>query len=260
MVRKCITLVLTALCISISAEAQNFSVDDTVTEYPHKGTYYHNKFEGRKTANGEIFDQNLFTAAHWKIKLGTYVLVTNQNTGLQVIVRVNDRCPKRGVFDMSHRAANSIGIKGMQPVRIRILPDGYEERWAAQDAMFDSVYSKFRTGEANKQQEPQKTSKTTHNQTHRKDNKAAKLPSLPPASTSANERYNVALGEVASHSEVFEIIRRLPQAYQEKALLDSVDSGGISVMLELNLTKEKAQELQRTLKTSFPDCRIVPSR
>ena len=99
-----------------SISAQNYSSNDTVTEYPNKGTYYNDKFEGRKTASGEIFDQNAFTAAHWRIKLGTYILVTNQNTGLQVIVKVNDRCPKHGVIDLSHRAATAIGIRGCQPV------------------------------------------------------------------------------------------------------------------------------------------------
>ncbi len=95
----------------LTVAGQNYDVNDTVTEYLLKGTYYHNKFEGRKTACGEIFDQNLFTAAHWKIKMGTYVMVTNRNSGLQVIVKINDRCPKHGVLDMTHRAANAIGIR-----------------------------------------------------------------------------------------------------------------------------------------------------
>ena len=114
------------------AMAQNYAVTDTVTEYHNKGTFYHDRFEGRKTANGEIFDQNKFTAAHWKIKLGTMVMVTNRNTGLQVIVRVNDRCPKRGVFDLSHRAATAIGIKGCQPERdIRVHAEGRDPHVAS---------------------------------------------------------------------------------------------------------------------------------
>ena len=70
-------LTLTALFALSTAvvQAQNYSSEDTVTEYPNKGTYYHDRFVGRKTSSGEIFDQNLFTAAHWKIKFGTLVLV-----------------------------------------------------------------------------------------------------------------------------------------------------------------------------------------
>ena len=142
MVKSRLLLALLAL-LALPLAAQNYDYRDTLTEYPNRGTWYNNRFEGHKTASGEVFDQNKFTAAHWRIKLGTYVLVTNANTGLQVIVRVNDRCPKRGVFDMSHRAANAIGIRGSQPVTIRCLGPGYEQRWAEQDALFDSVYSRY---------------------------------------------------------------------------------------------------------------------
>ena len=134
------------MALPLGSRAQSYDVNDTVTEYPMKGTFYHNKFEGRKTASGEIFDQNLFTAAHWKIKKGTYVLVTNRNTGLQVIVKINDRCPRRGVLDMTRRAAHAIGIRGCQPVTVRILPEGYEKICEEQDAKFDSVPSRFATG------------------------------------------------------------------------------------------------------------------
>ena len=65
MVKKIVAIIMLALC-PLWAAAQNYAVTDTVTEYPNKGTFYHDRFEGRKTANGEIFDQNKFTAAHWK--------------------------------------------------------------------------------------------------------------------------------------------------------------------------------------------------
>ena len=129
-----------------SLHAQKYSPDDTVTEYSMRGTMYHNKFEGRKTANGEIFNHNLFSAAHRKFKFGTLLLVTNKNTGLSVIVKVNDRCPKKTVLDMTRRAAYGIGIKGCQPVIVRVLSPTYEEEWAAQDEKYDSVASRFATG------------------------------------------------------------------------------------------------------------------
>lgn len=130
------------LCIAfVPRLAAQGRFNDTVTEYPMKGTIYHNLFEGRKTSSGEIFNQNLFTAAHRRIKLGTLVMVTNKRTGKQVIVKINDRCPKSGVLDMTRRAAHSIGIKGCQPVTVRILPDSYEPLRAAQDQWCDSVYS-----------------------------------------------------------------------------------------------------------------------
>jgi rare lipoprotein A len=44
-------------------------------------SFYHDKFEGRKTATGEVFDNENFTAASNHFKLGTYVKVTNQSNG-----------------------------------------------------------------------------------------------------------------------------------------------------------------------------------
>lgn len=161
MVRALTFLLL--LLAGVTVSAQKFSSTDTVTRYSLKGTIYHNKFEGRKTANGEIFNHNLFTAAHRKFKFGTLLLVTNKNTGLSVIVKVNDRCPKKMVLDMTRRAAYGIGIKGCQPVKVRVLPPTYEEVWASQDALFDSVASRFATGKyaLNKQSKGKKTKKST---------------------------------------------------------------------------------------------------
>lgn len=249
-------LIIIAILLPLGMRGQNYSIDDTITEYPNKGTYYHNKFEGRKTSNGEIFDQNLFTAAHWKIKFGTYVMVTNQNTGLQVIVRVNDRCPKRGVFDMSHRAANSIGIRGCQPVTVRILPptDEYIKRWKAQDKLFDSVYSKF--GGPNPESKPQPKAKKTE-----KPDEVESFPIIKntPQTTPTEPRYNLALCTVENHSDAFAQIQKLPTPYQEKILVDSSYHSHIRIILNVNLTKKNAKELDRALKRTFPDCKIVPA-
>lgn len=256
-----IAVLAMAMALHLTVAGQNYNVNDTVTEYPLKGTYYHNKFEGRKTACGEIFDQNLFTAAHWKIKMGTYVLVTNRNSGLQVIVKINDRCPKRGVIDMTHRAANAIGIKGCQPVTVRILPPGYEDICTAQDAKFDSVSSRFATGRyalgktvdmpaaATGKKKPQGASTNTQPST------GGKTGTVP-----QGERYNLILGTVQSHGEAFEMIQKLPEPYQEKALIDSTDSETFTLILEVNLEKNKAQELNRALKHTFQGCQITPSK
>jgi rare lipoprotein A len=256
-----IAMLAIAIVLPLSAAGQNYDVNDTVTEYPMKGTYYHNKFEGRKTACGEIFDQNLFTAAHWKIKMGTYVMVTNRNTGLQVIVKINDRCPKHGVIDMTHRAANAIGIKGCQPVTVRILPPGYEDICTAQDAKFDSVSSRFATGRYALGKTVEKPSPSTA----KKKGNSVSASALPPiggnsGASAQGERYNLILGTVQSHGEAFEMIQKLPEPYQEKARVDSTDSETFTLVLEVNLEKNKAQELNRALKHTFQSCQITPSK
>ena len=56
-------------------------------------SYYGEAFNGRPTANGEIFDMNAYTAAHKTLPFGTLVEVTNLENGRKVIVRINDRGP-----------------------------------------------------------------------------------------------------------------------------------------------------------------------
>ncbi len=224
-----------------TSNAQNYSASDTVTEYPNHGTFYHDMFVGRKTASGEVFDQNKFTAAHWKIKFGTYVLVTNRNTGKQVIVRINDRCPKRGVLDMTRRAATALGIRGCQPVTLRILPDGYMERWLAQELLFDSV-PHIRNNTPKSSVTPQKNSK---------------IPIFAPSDTSHGERYKVQLGAVANHGVVYAMRQQLPDYYHEKIYVEQDGSERLIVSLNIPLTRQQSEQLLKALQPSFPQARIV---
>jgi rare lipoprotein A len=69
-------------------------------------SYYHNKFNGRRTASGKKFDNNKYTAAHKKLPFGTLVKVTNEANGKSVIVEISDRGPFSKVreIDLSRRA------------------------------------------------------------------------------------------------------------------------------------------------------------
>ncbi|MDP8078947.1 septal ring lytic transglycosylase RlpA family protein [Phocoenobacter skyensis] len=88
-------------------------------------SYYGGKFNGRKTANGEIFNENHFTAAHKTLAFGTYLLVENLRNGRKIIVRVNDRGPfsKKRILDLSKRAARSLGMlkSGVAKVKMEAL-------------------------------------------------------------------------------------------------------------------------------------------
>ena len=117
--------------------AQYYAPTDTTYEYSLHGTRYADMFEGRKTASGEVFHQNLYTAAHWKMKFGTLVLVTCPETKKQLIVKINDRCPKKGVLDMTKRAATELGIKGCKKVIARQLSESYREQWENQNGATD---------------------------------------------------------------------------------------------------------------------------
>ena len=90
-----------------------------------KASYYGKEFEGRKTANGEIFSNYDFTAAHRKYKFGTYLRIINLKNNLSVTVRINDRGPYNytRIIDLSETAARRIGcyMHGLTTVRIEEL-------------------------------------------------------------------------------------------------------------------------------------------
>lgn len=88
-----------------------------------KGSYYADKFEGRKTASGEIFRQSGLTAAHRTLPFGTKVTVINVSNGRSVTVRINDRGPfaEGRIIDVSKKAARKLGMvtTGVAPVEVK---------------------------------------------------------------------------------------------------------------------------------------------
>ncbi len=88
-------------------------------------SWYGPGFNGRRTANGETFNQYALTAAHRTLPFGTRVLVTNLYSGRQVVVRINDRGPYAGnrVIDLSAGAAAEIGLinSGVGTVQLDVL-------------------------------------------------------------------------------------------------------------------------------------------
>ena len=85
-------------------------------------SYYAAKFENRKTADGERFKSDGFTAAHRTLPLGTMVRVTNLENHRSVIVRINDRGPfmRKRIIDLSPAAARALGIRNQGLMRVRV--------------------------------------------------------------------------------------------------------------------------------------------
>ncbi len=88
-----------------------------------RASYYADKFNGRRTANGEIFRQRKKTAASKTLPFGTIVKVKNLSNGKTVKVRINDRGPfvEGRIIDLSKKAAKKIDMirAGVQPVQIK---------------------------------------------------------------------------------------------------------------------------------------------
>jgi rare lipoprotein A len=85
-------------------------------------SWYGPGFHGRRTANGEVFDQNELTAAHPSLPHGTRVMVTNLDNGRAVEVRINDRGPfvDGRVIDLSYAAARAVHMVGPGTARVRL--------------------------------------------------------------------------------------------------------------------------------------------
>ena len=95
-------------------------------------SWYGEEFAGRTTANGEIFDPGLLTAAHRSLPFGTILDVVNPKTSQSVRVRVNDRGPYIGnrIIDLSYAAARQIGLiePGIGEVEVKVVKIGSGER------------------------------------------------------------------------------------------------------------------------------------
>ncbi|PZV07851.1 MAG: septal ring lytic transglycosylase RlpA family protein [Leptolyngbya sp.] len=85
-------------------------------------SWYGPGFHGRRSASGEVFNQNDLTAAHRTLPFGTRVRVTNASTGQSVVVRINDRGPfSHGrVIDLSAAAASNIGLRASGVARVQL--------------------------------------------------------------------------------------------------------------------------------------------
>jgi rare lipoprotein A len=101
---------------------EDFAYDETGI-----ASWYGPGFHAKRTANGDVFDQNALTAAHPTLQMPAKVQVTNLENGRSIALVVNDRGPyKRGrILDVSRRAAQLLGFdaNGTARVRVKVLTD-----------------------------------------------------------------------------------------------------------------------------------------
>jgi rare lipoprotein A len=101
------------------------------TTWTGTASFYHQKFEGRKTSSGEIFSNKDYTAAHRSLPFGTLVRVTHLKNGKQVLVKINDRLPPKStrIIDLSVIAATDLDMikAGLAKVKIELAEDSRDE-------------------------------------------------------------------------------------------------------------------------------------
>jgi len=130
----CITIIFFSIYVKAQISAPGGDEKkDTVEKQDAKvlktlygvASYYADKFNGRETANGEIYDSKKLTAACNVLPLGTWIRVTNLSNSRFVIVKTNDRLHARmtRIVDLSRVAAEKLGYigKGLTKVRVEVL-------------------------------------------------------------------------------------------------------------------------------------------
>ncbi len=115
---------LSVVVLALAACSSTGEIAATKTQ-SGKASWYGPGFQGRKTASGERFNMNTYSAAHRTHPFGTKLCVENLHNGRGVTVRVNDRGPfVRGrVVDVSRKAAQSLGMirSGTASVRVSVV-------------------------------------------------------------------------------------------------------------------------------------------
>lgn len=131
LLKRCLFVLLIQFTVSdaINAQADTAKAANkalkTKKVFYGQASFYSNKFQGRKTANGEIFDQKKLTCACNVLPLGTYVKVTNLRNGRSVVVKTNDRLHPRmkRIVDLTRAAATKLGFvsSGLTRVKIEVI-------------------------------------------------------------------------------------------------------------------------------------------
>lgn len=108
-----------------SSSSSGGSSSNVVRTLQGKASYYHNKFHGRKTASGQVYNRYRLTAAHKTLPFNTKVEVRNLKNNRKVLVVINDRLPRTSSrnIDLSRAAAERIGMirDGVVRVEMKVL-------------------------------------------------------------------------------------------------------------------------------------------
>jgi len=118
-----ITLLFTGMCLFAGDTTEIKSAKPKLLY--GTASFYSNSFNGKKTANGEIYSHKKMTAACNLLPLGTWIRVTNLRNGKSVVVKTNDRLHTRmkRVVDLSREAADKLGYvrSGLTRVKVEVI-------------------------------------------------------------------------------------------------------------------------------------------
>jgi rare lipoprotein A len=114
--RRIVAILVTLATVSMMGIAAGQTGEEGVANF------YSDKFQGKKTASGEVYDKNGLTASHKKLPYGTKVKVTNVENGKSVVLTVNDRmaASNPAVIDVTRRAAEELGFVKAGKTKVKL--------------------------------------------------------------------------------------------------------------------------------------------
>lgn len=131
-------------------------------------SWYGAALQGRRTSSGEAFDMDAFTAAHPVLPIPSYARITNNENGIQAIVRINDRGPfkEKRMMDVSRAAAVHLGFasKGLVQAKVELMTTQEALAWLRAGAIQPSTTTRSANA-ATSAGQPSATNKTSTNQT-----------------------------------------------------------------------------------------------
>jgi rare lipoprotein A len=112
------------IVIAIVSLATAWNLGNATAQTAEEGiaNFYSDKFQGKKTASGAVYDKNKLTASHKTLPYGTKVRVTNLDNGKSVVVTVNDRMKPGSptVIDVTRRAAQDLGFTKTGKAKVKL--------------------------------------------------------------------------------------------------------------------------------------------
>lgn len=227
-----------------------------------KASFYADKFEGRETASGEIYNHNKATAAHRKLPFNTKVKVTNLNNNRSTIVRINDRGPfiRGRIIDLSQSVADELGAleSGIIEVTIEVL---------GKDNDLNQVEIQKEKAKRPEEKNDRKVTKVAQpeNVNDQLQNKSSQAPVIKELYKLEIEKvepdfYGVQIGSFRENANLLRLADNLKLSYDETAIIqikELNDSKIYTLILGQFKNRDSADKFLSKIDKKYPDAFVV---
>ena len=240
--------------------------------YASKGvaSYYHGWLDGKKTANGEKYDESKMTAAHLTLPFNSKVRVTNLSNQKSIIVRINDRGPyiDKRIIDLSRAAADSLDFifNGLAKVELKILSYGKPKDNQNQQLIASAKIIKKSAKEAVKEPIvtksnvkiilPIETSKIVAT----KEIVISEKKTIESKEIADNSVYGLQIGSFKVKSNASKLSDKIKLNYKEEINIEEIKKGNISffrLIIGKFADEKEAVKLKEKLNKDYPESFII---